>query len=125
MRSNTRLFLVLWLAGMVGVLSLLLIDLEELLRILPLPADAEIPMSIPVLKAVSMVQPAVLVAAAVLIGVTLAPKVGLLSPVAEAAANGGDVVFAIKAADRSWPARRLSGRSFTRPHCGSAETLIV
>ena len=81
---------------MVGVLSLLLIDLEALLRILPLPADAEIPMSIPALKAISMVQPAVLVAAAVLIGVALAPKVGLLSPVAEAAANGGSVISAIR-----------------------------
>jgi membrane protease YdiL (CAAX protease family) len=96
MRSNTRLFVILLLAGLAGILSLLLIDLEALLRILPLPADAEIPMSLPMLKAVSLIQPAVLVAVAVLVGVVLAGKVGLSSPVAEALANRGDVISAVK-----------------------------
>jgi membrane protease YdiL (CAAX protease family) len=87
--------MILWLAGIAGVLSTLLIDIEGLLRILPLPADTELPMSIPVLKAVSLIQPAVLVAVAVLIGVGLAPKVGLSAPAAEAAASGGEVRSAL------------------------------
>ena len=96
MRSNTRLFVTLWVAGLAGVLSLLLIDLDALIAILPLPAGTEIPMSIPVLKLISLIQPAVLVAVAVLAGVVLAAKVGLSSPVAEAAASGGAWVSAFK-----------------------------
>jgi membrane protease YdiL (CAAX protease family) len=96
MRPNTRLFVILWLAGFAGVLSTLLIDLEALLKILPLPPDTELPMSMKWLKVVSLIQPAVLVAIAVLIGVGLAPKVGLSSPVAEAAASGGGVISALR-----------------------------
>jgi hypothetical protein len=96
MRSNTRLFLILWVAGFAGILSLLLIDLEALLKILPLPADTEVPMSMPVLKIVSLIQPTVLVAIAVLVGVGLAAKVGLSSPVAEAIARHDGAVSALK-----------------------------
>jgi membrane protease YdiL (CAAX protease family) len=96
MRSNTRLFVILLSGGLVGILSLLLIDLDALLKILPLPADTQIPMSMPVLKVVSLIQPAILVAVAVLVGVGLAAKVGLSSPVAEATANRGDVSSALK-----------------------------
>lgn len=62
----------------------------------PLPAGTEMPMSIPMLKLLSLIQPAVLVAVAALIGVGLASRVGLRSPVAEAVASGGDVPSAIK-----------------------------
>jgi membrane protease YdiL (CAAX protease family) len=96
MSVKVRLFLILLGAGMAGILSLLLIDLEALLVILPLPPGTELPFSIPVLKVVSLIQPAFLVALAVLIGVSLASKVGLSSPVAEAAAAGGDLVSALK-----------------------------
>lgn len=96
MNFKTRLFVNLWLAGFAGVLSLLLIDLEALIKILPIPAGTEIPMSIPALKLLSLIQPAVILAVAVLVGVVLASKVGLSSPVAEAAASGGDWVSAFK-----------------------------
>jgi hypothetical protein len=96
MRSNTRLFVILWLAGFAGILSFLLVDLEELLRILPLPADTELTMSLPALKVLSLIQPTIFVAVAALIGVGLAPKAGLSSPIAEAAVNGGDFASAAK-----------------------------
>lgn len=96
MRFNTRLFVILWLAGLTGVLSLLLIDLDALIAILPIPAGTEIPMITPALKLLSLVQPAVILSVAVLVGVALASKVGLSSPVAEAAASGSDSVSALK-----------------------------
>jgi hypothetical protein len=96
MRFNTRLFVILWLAGLAGVLSFLLVDLDALIAILPLPAGTEIPMSIPALKLLSLIQPVVILAVAVLVGVVLAAKVGLSSPVAEAVASGGDSVSAFK-----------------------------
>ncbi|MGH9941318.1 MAG: CPBP family intramembrane glutamic endopeptidase [Pyrinomonadaceae bacterium] len=96
MRFNTRLFVILWLAGLTGVLSLLLVDLDALIAILPIPAGTEIPTITPALKLLSLIQPAVILSVAVLIGVVLASKVGLSSPVAEAAASGGDSVSAFK-----------------------------
>src|SRR5215213_3042167 len=96
MRFNTRLFVILWLAGLVGVISLLLLDLNDVIAILPIPAGTEIPTFTPTLKLLSLVQPAVILAVAVLVGVVLASKVGLSSPVAEAAASGGDSVSAFK-----------------------------
>lgn len=96
MNFKTRLFVILWLAGLAGVLSLLLIDLDALIKILPIPAGTEIPMSIPVLKLISLIQPAVILSVAILVGVVLASKVGLSSPVAEAAASGGNSVSAFK-----------------------------
>ena len=96
MRFNTRLFIILWLAGLAGVLSLLLIDLDALIKILPIPAGTEIPTITPALKLLSLIQPAVILSIAVLVGVVLASKVGLSSPVAEAAVSGGDSVSAFK-----------------------------
>lgn len=96
MNFKTRLFVILWLAGLAGVLSLLLVDLDALIAILPVPARTEIPTITPALKLLSLVQPAVILAVAVLVGVVLASKVGLSSPVAEAAAGGGNLVSAFK-----------------------------
>lgn len=96
MRFNTRLFVILWLAGLAGALSLLLVDLEALIAILPIPAGTEIPTITPGLKLLSVIQPVVILSVAVLVGVALASKVGLSSPVAEAAASGGDLVSAFK-----------------------------
>ncbi len=96
MRFKTRLFVILWLAGLAGVLSLLLIDLDALIKILPIPAGTEIPTITPALKLLSVVQPAVILSVAILVGVVLATKVGLSSPVAEATASGGDSVSAFK-----------------------------
>ena len=66
---------------------LLLVDLRALLTALPVPAGKEMPRVTPALKLLSLIQPLVLMSAAVLIGVALASKVGLSSPVAEAAAS--------------------------------------
>ncbi len=96
MRFKTRLFIILWLAGLAGVLSLLLIDFDALIAILSVPSGTVIPTITPALKLLSLIQPAVILSVAVLVGVMLASKVGLSSPVAEAAASGGDSVSALK-----------------------------
>lgn len=92
MNFKTRLFIILWCAGVVGVLSFLLVDLSALLRVLPVPAGTEVPQITPVLKLLSLIQPTVLVSIAVLVGIVLAPKVGLSSPAAEAAAGSGQAI---------------------------------
>ena len=96
MISKGRLFLILWLAGFVSVLSITLIDLTALLANLPVTAQANLPLSPLQIKLVSTIQPTVLMSIAVLIGVRLAAKVGLFSPAAEAAAGGGQVWAALK-----------------------------
>ena len=95
MSYKKRLFLILWLAGVVGILSFLLVDLGALLQSLPVPAGTKIP-STPVLKILSLIQPLLLLSVAVLIGVTLASKVGLSSPAAEALAANEKVGPALK-----------------------------
>lgn len=79
--------MILWLAGMPGVFSLLLIDVPDLVANLPLPPGTEIPPFTPMIRILTVVQPAVILSLAVLAGVALAPKVGLSSPVAEAIAS--------------------------------------
>jgi hypothetical protein len=88
MNFRTRLFLILWTAGFLGVLSFLLVDLNALIAMVPLP-DGQTPADLPppaLLKILSLIQPAILVSLAVFIGVFLAKQVGLHSPVAEALA---------------------------------------
>ena len=89
MATNKRLFLILWIAGMAGVLSFLLVDLSALIAALPLPEGTPPPELPPpaLLKLVAIIQPAVLTSLAVLIGIWLAPKVGLHAPVAAAIAE--------------------------------------
>ncbi len=96
MRSKTRLFVILWLAGMAGVGSFLLVDLAALIAHLPLPAGTAPLQMTPAMKLLSLLQPAVLLTLAVFIGVMLAAKVGLSSPLAEAAASGGKMLAALK-----------------------------
>lgn len=91
-----RLGIILWLAGFTGVLSLLLIDIELLVPLLPPSARADMPPITPAIKLLSLVQPAIILTLAVLAGLFLAAKVGLSSPVAEAAASGGDLTSAFK-----------------------------
>ena len=82
---KVRLFLILWTAGIAGVLSFLLVDLETLIAMVPLP-EGEKP-AMPqwfLLKIASVAQPAVLTTAAVLLGMWLAPKVELHAPAFEA-----------------------------------------
>lgn len=96
MRPHVRLFIILWLAGFAGVLSILLIDLDKLIRILPVQAGPALSLSPLLLKLLSVIQPAVFLTVAVAIGVALASNVALSSPAARAAANGGDVMAAFK-----------------------------
>lgn len=96
MSFKTKLFVILWLAGMTGVLSFLLVDLNALIALLPVAAGTEIPTFTPALKLLSLIQPAVILFVATLVGVALAPKVGLSSPVAEAVAGGGQPGSAFK-----------------------------
>lgn len=96
MRFKSRLFVTLLSAGLLGVVSFLLVDLGGLIASMPLPAGTEIPRITPALKLLSLIQPSVLVALAVYLGVTLAPKVGLSSPVAEAAVSGAGIASALR-----------------------------
>lgn len=81
-----RLFLILFLLGFAGVLSVLLIDLSALASMIPAAADA--PPITPAIKILSLIQPTALVGVAVLVGVALAPKVGLAAPASESLAAG-------------------------------------
>jgi len=82
--TKPRLFLILFVAGMIGVLSFLLVDLAALISLVPVRPGTELPTVTPLLKFGSLIQPSVLLALAVLLGVVLAPKVQLAAPVAEA-----------------------------------------
>ena len=96
MNVQIKLFLILLSAGLLGVFSFLLVDLSALVRILPIPAGTDIPPITPGLRILSLVQPSILLFVAVFVGVALASKVGLSSPVAEAAASGTNLVSALK-----------------------------
>jgi membrane protease YdiL (CAAX protease family) len=77
-----RLGLLLWLAGMLGVIVLTATVLPQLLREVTLPAPLW------VVSLASLAQSAVLVALAVWVGTRLAPAVGLRAPAFEAAVTG-------------------------------------
>lgn len=88
MGYKARLFLVLWIPGIIGVLSLLLIDLHALIAMLPLPPGEVNELPPPaLLKIASVFQPAIFVTIATLAGVLLAQKVGLHAPAAEGLAR--------------------------------------
>lgn len=95
MNFKTKLFIILWSAGMLGILSFLLVDLSALLSLFPAAADEELPFSLTALKFISLIQPSILLALAVLTGILLAPKVNLSAPAAEAAAGGKSIIPAI------------------------------
>lgn len=95
MTYRTRLFLLLFLAGFAGVLSFLLIDLSALLAILP-PTDGTKLPSPWLLKLLSLIQPTLLLALAVFVGLSLAPKVSLSAPAFEAITRGKSFVAALK-----------------------------
>ena len=83
---------------MLGVLSFLLVDLEALIRAVPLPEGTP-PVELPpawLFKIVSLIQPTVIVTVAALVGVGLASRVALRAPAAEAAANGEDLLAKLK-----------------------------
>lgn len=94
--ARTKLFAILWLAGMAGVLSFLLIDLSAVLATLPATAGLEMPFHPLLIKLLSVVQTAILLSIAIFIGVRLAPVVGLSAPAAEALARGNSFISALK-----------------------------
>jgi len=94
--TRTKLFAILWLAGMLGVLSILLIDLSTVLANLPANAELEMPFHPVIIKLLSIVQTAILLSIAIFIGVRLAPLVGLSAPAAEALARGNSFISALK-----------------------------
>jgi hypothetical protein len=96
MTYRTKLSAYLFLAGFLGVLSFLLVDLSALIAILPPTDGNQLPMSIRVLKLVSLIQPTFLLVGAVLAGVWLAPKVNLSAPAFEALAHGRNFITALK-----------------------------
>jgi hypothetical protein len=88
-QMRRRLFFTLWIPGMVGVLSLLLIDLAPLIAALPLSETQTRELPPPMLlKLLSIVQPTILMTLAVFVGMWLAPRIGLSAPAAEAFAAG-------------------------------------
>src|ERR1700754_1516185 len=91
-----RLFLILFLAGFVGVLSFLLVDLGALIALVPMRPGVERPTISPALKILSLIQPTVLLAVAVLVGVVLTPRLGLSAPFAESLAAGRSDVPALR-----------------------------
>ena len=92
---KTRLFLILFFLGLLGVFSILLIDLSALVALIP-HTTSDIPAITPALKLLSLIQPSLLLAVAVVIGVALARRVGLSAPAAEALARGGNVFTALR-----------------------------
>lgn len=96
MKLKVRLFVLLWIAGMAGALSFLLVDLSALLANLPVTRGTPMPFSPLLLKLLSVIQTSIILAVAVLAGVLLASRVGLSSPAAEAAAGRGNIASAFK-----------------------------
>src|SRR5215468_6289318 len=96
MTFRTRLFVILLIAGFAGILSFVLVDLTELLAIMPVTEDARMPFSHLILKLLSLIQPTVLLSVAVFVGIALAPKVGLFAPAFEAWARRDNFVTALK-----------------------------
>jgi len=87
MNSRVRLFLILWLAGFAGVLSFQLVDLQALIAMLPAIRGKPLPLSMAVIRLLSIMQGAVLLAVAVFVGLVLAWRVGLSAPAAHALAK--------------------------------------
>lgn len=95
MTYRTKLFAILFLAGFVGILSFLLVDLSAVIAMVP-PTDGTKLPSPWLLKVLSLIQPTVLLALAVFGGVFLAPKVNLSAPAFEALARGKSFIAALK-----------------------------
>jgi hypothetical protein len=81
------LFLILWLAGLAGVLSFQLVDLQALIAMLPATQGKPLPLPMAVIRLLSIVQGAVLVAVAAFAGLLLASRVGLSAPASQALAE--------------------------------------
>lgn len=88
--SRLKLFLYMWIAGMLGVVVITVMVVPQLV------ADIALPMPLWVMLLVSSVQSALFVALAVWLGVVLAPRVGLRATVFEAAVTSGSISKALR-----------------------------
>ncbi len=88
--TRLRLGLLLWLAGMLGVVMITLTVLPQLLGKVPLPAPLW------VISLASLAQSTVVLALFVWAGVALAPKVGLRAPAFEAAVTARPIASALR-----------------------------
>src|SRR5688572_6962703 len=95
MTYRTKLSGLLFLAGFAGILSFLLVDLSALLAMMP-PTDGTTLPSPWLLKLLSLIQPTVLLALAVFVGLFLSTKVNLSAPAFEALARGRSFIAALK-----------------------------
>ena len=95
MTYRTKLSGLLFLAGFAGILSFLLVDLSALLAMVPAKEGTTLP-SPWLLKLLSLIQPTVLLALAVFVGVILSPKVNLFAPAFEALARSRSFIAALK-----------------------------
>ena len=95
-KMSTKLFAILWIAGMVGVLSLLLLDISAIIANLPAASGTEMPFHPLIIKLLGTIQPTILLSVAVFIGLQLAHSVGLSAPAAEALAKGDSFLSALK-----------------------------
>jgi hypothetical protein len=86
---SIKLFVILWLTGMAGIISLWWMNL-------PIPEGEKLQLPLWGIKLISLIQPTLLLSVSVLIGVALAHKVGLSAPLAEAVSNGASVSLAIQ-----------------------------
>ena len=93
---KTRLFLILFTAGLLGIFSFLFVDLSALIALIPPTPGTDMPPITPIFKVLSLIQPTVLLALTVFTGVNLAPKVGLSAPFAEALAAKTEWAHALK-----------------------------
>jgi hypothetical protein len=86
---SMKLFTILWLTGLAGVISLWWMNL-------PIPESEKLQLPLWGIKLLSLIQPTFLLSVAVLIGVVLAHKVRLSAPLAEAVSNGTSISLAIQ-----------------------------
>jgi hypothetical protein len=98
MTPKFRSFVIIWSAGFIGILSFLLVDISAIIAMIPVAADAK-PVELPppiLLKTLTVVQPAVLMTLAAIVGVAFASRVGLHAPSAEAVAAGESFLSKLK-----------------------------
>lgn len=96
MSPRTRLGAILWFGGVAGVISILFIDFAPLLDRVAEAEGTEIPPMTLGLRLLSLIQPLVLLTAAVVVGVALGDRVGLRAPAAHALATGSNVSTALR-----------------------------
>lgn len=91
---NWKVFIVLWIAAILATIAVLPYVLELQSGIL---AQIELPISLPVLIALQVVQSAVIFAIAIFIGMLLAKRVGLGTPVLDSIVRGESISEKVRA----------------------------